>query len=342
MKCPMCFGDKVLFRNSEIWGTMRVQCVNCKGTGTLPQPDLENNLEAKSGTQAIAGLDMVVPGASKAEAINTARPADAGSNPAASNNLEAQAPSNTVPLKGPAEALFDRYNKAVCQFPIWKELKSEDRNMWITFAAMHDMLYAPVAASTVSEKEGDAQMNPNPHINGAIDLTTAASSTLRHGQPDYEGWKCSCGVYHATGTVCGVCGDRVCLTLGAQPTNEASLPRVEGRALDRFEDYYVAWICFSNGGIHICDSDTDKAFKVWRKGPIQEYAQAVADHAIKPYDDAVTSYHQRWADIVVKLAQERETSRKLYAALKYGYAFEYENEEEIKEALSAFEKGHKA
>lgn len=31
---------------------------------------------------------------------------------------------------------------------------------------------------------------------------------------------------------------------------------------------YTAWVCFSNGGIHIADSDTSKALKVWRRSGI--------------------------------------------------------------------------
>ena len=31
---------------------------------------------------------------------------------------------------------------------------------------------------------------------------------------------------------------------------------------------YTAWVCFSNGGIHIADSDTNKALKVWRRSGI--------------------------------------------------------------------------
>lgn len=39
--------------------------------------------------------------------------------------------------------------------------------------------------------------------------------------------------------------------------------------MGEIENEYVAHLCFSNGGIHICDSDTDKAFKVWRRSALE-------------------------------------------------------------------------
>lgn len=39
---------------------------------------------------------------------------------------------------------------------------------------------------------------------------------------------------------------------------------------------------------------------------VREFAQAIADHAVKPYDEAVTRYHQRWADKVVDLARANQ------------------------------------
>jgi len=66
------------------------------------------------------------------------------------------------------------------------------------------------------------------------------------------------------------------------PVYEASQPAPEPTAqpwTEDTDDNYVAYLCFSNGGLHIADSDTDKAFKVWRARDVKKI---IAAHAPAP------------------------------------------------------------
>ena len=61
----------------------------------------------------------------------------------------------------------------------------------------------------------------------------------------------------------------------AEPAQTAGAKPVQPWS-EKEDDNYVAYLCFSNGGLHIADSDTDKAFKVWRARDIKKI---IAAHA---------------------------------------------------------------
>ena len=57
-------------------------------------------------------------------------------------------------------------------------------------------------------------------------------------------------------------------------------PKQDGDVVENNNDY-VAHLCFSNGGIHIADSDTDKAFKVWRARDVKRIVTAALAEATR-------------------------------------------------------------